>query len=459
MSAPTFQIDPPARRDPTGWVFLTVLFLMVISLSIATSFMRSGNDKEYTAQESAVHVAMKADSLTKKSLFKEEAIKAALVKIEPDRHVKPFAAAFYAVMQFEEHNPISASDLAPLNSPPTASDTVQLAMRPKYSAIAEIYGSKALTVRRADELMKVLSDDRFLVRMMRAHALEKSGRAKPTLVDTNEGLLFAIAGAAIPVIIFFGMSLWGLYFYLRSKGKFSPLGHPVGMLSRFDSDRFALRGAQFFGAFISVSLIVQIVFSFAGKGLSSEVLNVIATISTLGAFLLIARLKVLGAPISLSDIGISKENLPKNVIWGICGSLALVPVLFTVVLITSPLFKGFPDPDHPLTTLLRHKQDLATLLPAIFLASIMAPLTEEILFRGTLLPALSSAFKSVPKGILTTSFLFAAIHPQGIPAWVGLATIGAMLSLLTYQTKSLVPAMVMHAMHNFGTLVFALVFM
>jgi membrane protease YdiL (CAAX protease family) len=53
--------------------------------------------------------------------------------------------------------------------------------------------------------------------------------------------------------------------------------------------------------------------------------------------------------------------------------------------------------------------------------------------------------------VFFSSLLFAMVHPTGVPAWPALAAIGAMAALLTFQTRSLVPSIVMHAVHN-GTL-------
>ena len=78
------------------------------------------------------------------------------------------------------------------------------------------------------------------------------------------------------------------------------------------------------------------------------------------------------------------------------------------------------------------------------------------MFRGTMLPAISRVTKSPAWGIVISSFLFAAIHPQGLVLWLSLATVGAMAAMVTYQTKSLVPAIVLHAVHNFAIMMMGL---
>ncbi|MEA2553045.1 MAG: protease family protein, partial [Fimbriimonadaceae bacterium] len=81
-------------------------------------------------------------------------------------------------------------------------------------------------------------------------------------------------------------------------------------------------------------------------------------------------------------------------------------------------------------------------------AAVIAPFWEEIMFRGTILPALSTVLGRPLWGILLSSFMFAAIHPQGVPLWLGLGLIGGMNAMLAYQTKSLVPSITVHAINN-----------
>ncbi|HEV3339696.1 MAG TPA: CPBP family intramembrane glutamic endopeptidase [Pirellulales bacterium] len=90
----------------------------------------------------------------------------------------------------------------------------------------------------------------------------------------------------------------------------------------------------------------------------------------------------------------------------------------------------------------------------VFLASVMAPLMEETLFRGFLHRQLRDATHrlgyvgSVLASGLTTSFVFAAIHPQGwiaIPALMGLALA---FTLAREWRGTLLPAMIAHGLNN-----------
>jgi len=60
-------------------------------------------------------------------------------------------------------------------------------------------------------------------------------------------------------------------------------------------------------------------------------------------------------------------------------------------------------------------------------------------------------------GALASSFLFAGDHPQGLLGVLPLMGIAMMLCGISYQTKSLIPNIFLHGLHNAATLAFALV--
>jgi membrane protease YdiL (CAAX protease family) len=93
-------------------------------------------------------------------------------------------------------------------------------------------------------------------------------------------------------------------------------------------------------------------------------------------------------------------------------------------------------------------------LEVFFVASIVAPIVEETMFRGVLYrylreatsrlrPALSVIFSA-----LVVSFLFAVIHPQGflaVPALMGLALA---FTLMREWRDTLLPAAIAHGLNN-----------
>src|SRR6185437_9643222 len=148
-----------------------------------------------------------------------------------------------------------------------------------------------------------------------------------------------------------------------------------------------------------------------------------------------------------------------------CYALAL-PMLFLGVLIMFGLTKlrdylGLgPDeygpsdaPAHPIVFWVA-RAGWWVWLEVLFVASIVAPIVEETMFRGVLyryLREVSSRWRpalSVLFSALLVSFLFAVIHPQGflaVPALMGLAMA---FTLMREWRDSLIPAMIAHGLNN-----------
>lgn len=86
-----------------------------------------------------------------------------------------------------------------------------------------------------------------------------------------------------------------------------------------------------------------------------------------------------------------------------------------------------------------------------FMAVILAPIFEELFFRGFLQPLLSRTFGAIA-GILITAALFGGLHaPEYSWAWqyafcVSLA--GVVFGYLRYRTNSIIPCTVMHGCFN-----------
>lgn len=77
--------------------------------------------------------------------------------------------------------------------------------------------------------------------------------------------------------------------------------------------------------------------------------------------------------------------------------------------------------------------------------AILTPITEEIVFRGILLTILLRFVKPY-WAVGITSILFGLIHPSDI--WMITILGGVLLTLTTYKTKSILPAMVAHSLWN-----------
>lgn len=92
----------------------------------------------------------------------------------------------------------------------------------------------------------------------------------------------------------------------------------------------------------------------------------------------------------------------------------------------------------------------AGFLPLLWLAVVvLAPLFEELLFRGFLLEGLRSSRLGAPASVALTSAAWAAIHLQyGIYDLTVIFLLGLVLGLARIRTRSIITPMLMHAVNN-----------
>jgi membrane protease YdiL (CAAX protease family) len=93
-------------------------------------------------------------------------------------------------------------------------------------------------------------------------------------------------------------------------------------------------------------------------------------------------------------------------------------------------------------------------LQAIFVAAVVAPIAEEIMFRGVLYRHLREAtggagrWLSVLGSAFAVSFVFAVIHPQGVAAVPVLMALAFGFTLTREWRGTLLPSMVAHSLNN-----------
>ena len=86
----------------------------------------------------------------------------------------------------------------------------------------------------------------------------------------------------------------------------------------------------------------------------------------------------------------------------------------------------------------------------IFLAVFVAPIVEEIFFRGFMQPALIRSMGTIP-GIFFTALIFGVSHTQYLNysvALISVTAIGLILGGVKYMTNSVVPGIFAHLFNN-----------
>ncbi|WP_408010521.1 CPBP family intramembrane glutamic endopeptidase [Pseudalkalibacillus sp. A8] len=87
-----------------------------------------------------------------------------------------------------------------------------------------------------------------------------------------------------------------------------------------------------------------------------------------------------------------------------------------------------------------------TSIPSFFLIVFIAPIVEELVFRGTLLQKLRFKYGNTA-GILVSSAIFSLIHMNS--GMIGHFTLGVFLSIFYLQTKNIWVPIICHALNNF----------
>lgn len=144
----------------------------------------------------------------------------------------------------------------------------------------------------------------------------------------------------------------------------------------------------------------------------------------------------------------------------VCVTLAALPICYGLLHLTEgameTVFRMAPQ-EHPSIKLLRDRTGSEWVVGLTVLnAVVIAPMVEELLFRGLLLPALVKWLRSPVMGLLVSSALFGLIHyqvPKTVPA---LFVFGAMLGFIYLKQKSLIVVIWVHSLFNLKTVVWLL---
>ncbi|MBS1717330.1 MAG: CPBP family intramembrane metalloprotease [Armatimonadetes bacterium] len=449
MQPPVFELSPPAPpliqnepRRPIVWAVLAFIFALLIVGQLYDYFSPNRAATKRWKEESSFETQLKIAVATGQvmPIFPGVGTRKPFddIKKDIDRTSGPEAevARYRAVIDFEATGKASQADLKTLN----ASDN----FRDRQFAL--VY-SEPMTKGEAERLQRVLTSDKMVDRLAVAHAFLRAGdRTLRNNVIPNDqavGLLFGL-GMSVVVEFLGVIALIVALVFVAKPLPDTPFGRPV---NGANADRLAMRALQLLLVFLIVSLIPPFKAIWMTLLLRSVLLGI-------APFVLI-KTPLWGKTDQFSDYGIHLKDGVRNVGLGLWGWIAVQPIILLVEGVSLKVFTKLPAPEHPISVELASKPSIMLLVSLFVAAAIQAPLFEEVMFRASLSPALQGLLKSRALGVVVSSLIFASIHPTGIPAWPGLACIGAASAYLTYRSQSLIPSFVLHAVHNGATLLLA----
>lgn len=139
------------------------------------------------------------------------------------------------------------------------------------------------------------------------------------------------------------------------------------------------------------------------------------------------------------------------IIYGVLTWMAAVPCVVVAYLIASK-YLGSHGSDNPIITyvmLAARTNNIAATLIFYATLGILAPVCEEILFRGFLYTALRRYWGILPS-MLLSSGIFAGIHLDA-GGFLPLMTLGMLFAFSLERTRSILPCMIAHGIWNSGT--------
>jgi membrane protease YdiL (CAAX protease family) len=298
-----------------------------------------------------------------------------------------------------------------------------------------------------------------------ARALGESGASEGT----------ALVGVLLVVVVWYvgvfavGLVALGVLAFMLARGRIKPRlqlpqhAHPSIVLG------------ETFAIWIVVFLSLSVVSSVVGKSLLPSagtaphlLVSVVATFASLSV---LAYPRLRGVPVSelRALIGLhTGQGVIKEIAQGFVCYVSAVPLLAIGLVVfaalsalSEALFGKSASPSHPIVEMF-HGASRLDVVMLFMLASVAAPIVEEIAFRGLLYGHLRGVvaprirLASAAVAAIGSSFIFAVIHPQGVlfvPALGGLA-----VGFCIYREVrgSLIPSMVAHGVNNAVTLLVGL---
>jgi len=269
-----------------------------------------------------------------------------------------------------------------------------------------------------------------------------SAEASANIVTLLEYLLFAV-GLVV---------LWRVVLRPESRRRYAVEGAKLGAWETGPAEfllyTFVIFGAGLFGSFASGLLLTRF-----------SVSNDAKTILSTAAFQLGMLAAMALLPLNIRRSGaLGASGINPDLRSGTVTFLIALPLVTVANLIGLGLLKltGLPAEEQDLLRLFARTDSKAMLGTLIFLAVVMAPLSEELLFRATIFRFMRTR---TPRwlSLLLPGVVFASLHVNwvnldGLASLLPLITLAVIFSLAYERTGKIGTAIVAHALFNLHTI-------
>lgn len=145
----------------------------------------------------------------------------------------------------------------------------------------------------------------------------------------------------------------------------------------------------------------------------------------------------------------------KLVLYGFLSWCSIIPCVLVMSIASAAL--GSQGSDNPVLAQIASiagSKNIPAIIILLATVAALAPICEEIIFRGFLYSALRTKLGVFP-ALLISAFVFAGIHCD-LGGMLMLLGLGPVLALALERSRSLVPSMIAHGLWNGGSFAFAL---
>lgn len=219
-------------------------------------------------------------------------------------------------------------------------------------------------------------------------------------------------------------------------------------------NRLLFAGAMFFASLLTLRLIGPNITAWIGGSYHGEVgrLLIVGVSISMNILAILPAMAVVSSTKSEPRSGYALVRLVrirplKDIGYAILGHSMALPALAISLLISSLLFRADEGGMNPAVLEFAEATRLSTRLLLFGAAVILAPVIEEIVFRGILLRGLQSRYGFLSSAVITSA-IFAILHPQLPMGFLSIFTLGLVFSTLVGITGSLWPAILAHGINN-----------
>lgn len=423
-----------------GWVLLALIFVALIgnSFSAASGKHILEGSKDSKTRDKMVRMMLGLKALQPSTGAKQEAFADYIDGLKDDAKKSMDAKKLRVALRAEDDKAPFGDDLKELAA----------SKDPQDQAFAALYNQREIKKADAEPLLAKLDQKDLGEEIATVQFKEKFGdkEARKKAFPSEPAMRLGVVGFLGCSGFLAGIFVLAMFTSQRLSGGLKPFGMPQQGVPLPVADRLALCAAILMCTYLGTGVLSALVFK--NVPVLPQVFPYAMIFVAIGV---ITAVPIMGHRFTLSSLGINKDGLGKRFLWGFCGSLAMIPILLVAVAIVAALSRILPGNAHPVGQEALDATGPQAIALLLF-AAVVAPIWEEIMFRGLLFPALSIITKNPIWGALISSFAFAAIHPQGPAGIPLLMSLALAMCFISYQTKSLIPNIVMHALNNGGAL-------